>query len=165
LREDLEDFHRWCSDYEALVPFQPWREERLSLVKLEKEFQEDGFISEKRIRFIIERRDGAKIGFVGAETWSLLAGSMDIGCVIGEPGERGKGYGTEATQLLTDYLFTTRPIVRVEAWTWAENIASARALEKCGFRQEGISRKCVFFNGAYRDMAIYSILREEWEGR
>lgn len=104
-REDLEDFHRWCSDYEALVPFQPWREERISLVKLEKEFQEDGFIC------------------------------------------------------------TTRPIVRVEAWTWAENAASARALEKCGFRREGVSRRCVFFNGAYRDMAIYSILREEWEGR
>jgi RimJ/RimL family protein N-acetyltransferase len=90
---------------------------------------------------------------------------MDIGCVIGKPEERGKGYGTEATQLLTDYLFTTRPIVRVEAWTWAENAASARALEKCGFRREGVSRRCVFFNGAYRDMAIYSILREEWEGR
>jgi ribosomal-protein-alanine N-acetyltransferase len=161
-REDLEDYHRWCSDYEALGPFQPWREERLSFVKLEKEFQDDGFISEKRLRFIVETRAGKKIGFVGAEAWAPAV-SADVGCIIGEPSERGKGCGSEATSLLVNYLFATRPIVRLEAWTWTENAASNRALAKSGFRREGISRKCVFFAGEYRDMAIYSILREEWE--
>jgi RimJ/RimL family protein N-acetyltransferase len=36
-------------------------------------------------------------------------------------------------------------------------------LEKTGFKKEGLIRKAAFIRGDWRDLFIYSILREEWK--
>ncbi len=38
-----------------------------------------------------------------------------------------------------------------------------KVLEKTGFKKEGIVRKSLFARGEWRDMFLYSILREEWK--
>ena len=63
---------------------------------------------------------------------------------------------------MVDYLFLSKDIVRIQAPTETRNIASQRALEKAGFSKEGIMRKSLYVRGEYRDMYLYSILREEW---
>ena len=110
------------------------------------------------IFFIIEKKDGAKIGHING--W-MRGRMMEIGFAV-VPGERRKGYGTEAIQLIVDHLFLTKDIVRIQAPTETRNIASQRALEKAGFLKEGIMRKSWYARGEYRDMYLYSILREEW---
>jgi len=110
------------------------------------------------IFFIIEKKDGAKIGHING--W--MQGRMtEIGFAL-VPSERRKGYGTEAIQLIVDHLFLTKEIVRIQAPTETRNIASQIALEKAGFSKEGIMRKSWYARGEYRDMYLYSILREEW---
>jgi RimJ/RimL family protein N-acetyltransferase len=64
---------------------------------------------------------------------------------------------------MTDYLFLSKEIVRIEAETNPENIASKRVLEKAGFTKEGLIRKSVFIRGEWRDGILYSILREDWK--
>jgi RimJ/RimL family protein N-acetyltransferase len=76
---------------------------------------------------------------------------MEIGYEI-IPSERGKGYGTEATQLKVDYLFLSKDIGRIQAITDIRNIASARAI-----------RKSVFVKGKWVNAYLFSILREEWK--
>jgi RimJ/RimL family protein N-acetyltransferase len=66
-------------------------------------------------------------------------------------------------QIIVDYLFLHMDIVRVQAETHPDNIASRRVLEKAGFRAEGIIRKSFFSRGVYRDTSMHSILREEWK--
>lgn len=56
------------------------------------------------------------------------------------PEHRGKGYGTAAQQALVDYLFATTAVHRVQATTEAANLAEQRALEKVGFRRDGVMR-------------------------
>jgi RimJ/RimL family protein N-acetyltransferase len=63
-----------------------------------------------------------------------------------------------------DYLFLSKPIVRIQAHTNVRNMASQRVLEKAGFRKEGIVRKRIFIRGKWRDEFLYSVLREEWKG-
>ena len=110
------------------------------------------------IFFIIEKKDGTKIGHING--W--MQGRMtEIGFAL-VPSERRKGYGTEAIQLIVDHLFLTKEIVRIQAPTETRNISSQRALEKAGFSKEGIMRKSWYARGEYRDMYLYSILREEW---
>jgi RimJ/RimL family protein N-acetyltransferase len=87
---------------------------------------------------------------------------LEIGYSI-IPDERGKGYCTEAVQIMVDYLFLSRNIVRVEAHTSIRNRASQRVLEKSGFKKEGTLRKAYFVRGEWVDSCIYSILREEWK--
>jgi RimJ/RimL family protein N-acetyltransferase len=80
------------------------------------------------------------------------------------PEHRGKGVGTAAHRALARYLFAKTPAVRVEAGTEIGNIAERRALERAGFVHEGTLRQAVLREGAWRDIAVYSILRSEAEG-
>ena len=58
----------------------------------------------------------------------------------------GKGYTTEAVQLLVDYLFGAKKPNRIQLVIVPENAASRRIAEKCGFTLEGTARGA-FFNG------------------
>ena len=112
-------------------------------------------------RFIIERKDGTKIGYV--RHWFVQPiRLMEIGYFI-IPSERGKGCGAEAVQIMVDYLFLSRDISRIQAITNVENKASQRVLEKVGFKREGTIRKSAFVRGQWANAYLYSILREEWK--
>lgn len=52
----------------------------------------------------------------------------------------GKGYATEATQLLMNHAFKTLGVTDLVAYTDEANGASNRVLEKCGFQRAGKER-------------------------
>jgi RimJ/RimL family protein N-acetyltransferase len=62
--------------------------------------------------------------------------TVEIGYGIA-PGYRGKGYATEAAMALVDRAFETGLANTVRAHTLPERNASARILEKCGFKLLG----------------------------
>jgi RimJ/RimL family protein N-acetyltransferase len=96
---------------------------------------------------IIEKKDGKKIGWAAHYVSSPNFSWMEIGCAL-IPSERGKGYGTEAVQVMVDYLFLTREnLVRIQAVTNTKNAAFQRVLEKIGFKREGMLRKALFVKG------------------
>jgi RimJ/RimL family protein N-acetyltransferase len=109
--------------------------------------------------FFIEKKDGTKIGFIAH---FLSAGETEIGYNI-VPNERNRGFAGEAIQIMVDYLFLSRDMVRIQAKADTENAPSWKALEKAGFKREGILRKTCHCRGEWRDDCIYSILREEWK--
>jgi RimJ/RimL family protein N-acetyltransferase len=111
--------------------------------------------------FIIQKKDGTRIGLAYHRIYQPY-GVMGIGCFL-VPSERGKGYGTEATQLLIDYLFLSRDIVRIQATTNVSNKTARRTLEKAGFKTEGTCRKLKLVRGVWNDFYLLSILREEWK--
>jgi RimJ/RimL family protein N-acetyltransferase len=78
--------------------------------------------------------------------------------------ERGKGYGTEATKLMVDYLFLSKNIVRIQTTTNARNKPAQKTLKKIGFQIEGTIRKCQLVRGVWNDFYLLSILRDEWKG-
>ena len=111
--------------------------------------------------FIVQKKDGTKIGLMNHRLVLPNCG-IEISYEL-IPEERGKGYGTEAVQLMVDYLFLSKDIVRIQATIDVRNKVSQRLLEKTGFQREGTMRKCLFNNGELRDYHLYSILREEWK--
>ncbi|MGA2309032.1 MAG: GNAT family protein [Candidatus Bathyarchaeia archaeon] len=113
--------------------------------------------------FIIEKKDGSKIGFV-SHFYVLhpAARQLEIGYIL-VPSERGKGYCTEAVNIMVDYLFLSNNIERIQAQTDVRNVGSQKVLEKAGFKKEGTIRKLFFLRGQLRDACLYSILREEWK--
>jgi len=112
-------------------------------------------------RFVIQKKDGTKIGII----WHMVNQPyrvMEIGCFL-VPSQRGKGYGAEATQLMLDYLFLSKNIGRIQAYTNAKNKTAQRVLEKVSFRVEGTVRKLLLVRGVWTDYYLLSILREEWK--
>jgi RimJ/RimL family protein N-acetyltransferase len=143
-KEDLPLFAEWNNDPAFGGEYEPL--EQSSRIEVEKWY--DSLLSGGK-SFIIEKKDGSKIG-------------QTIGYRV-LPNERNKGHCTEAVKIMTDYLFFSKEIVRIEAETNPENIASNRVLEKAGFTKEGLIRKSVFIRGEWRDGIVYSILRENWK--
>jgi RimJ/RimL family protein N-acetyltransferase len=113
--------------------------------------------------FTIEKKDGTKIGCIfHFNVLRPMGKLLEIGYAL-IPSERGKGYCTEATQLMVDYLFLSKETPCIQAFTLVKNVASQRVLEKVGFRKEGITRKRSYVRGEWEDLVIFSILREEWK--
>lgn len=75
--------------------------------------------------------------------------------------QNGKGYTTEAVQLLVDYAFSELNLHRIEAGVMPYNVASIRVLEKAGFHKEGIARKNVNINGRWEDHQVLAILNPD----
>ena len=80
----------------------------------------------------------------------------------------GRGYTTEAVQLLVDYLFGAKKQHRIQLVIVPENAASQRIAEKCGFTLEGTARGAFFNDGRNQDVLIYALLRDDprpWHAR
>jgi [ribosomal protein S5]-alanine N-acetyltransferase len=74
-----------------------------------------------------------------------------------------RGYATEALRLVLRFAFADAGLHRVQAGVLPENTASARVLEKAGFRREGISLRYLNIFGEWRDHLMYAITVEEWD--
>ena len=70
----------------------------------------------------------------------------------------GKGYTTEALQLVVDFAFRELKLHRIEAGAMPDNIASIRVLEKVGFKKEGIAKENLRINGKWTDHQILAII-------
>ncbi len=78
------------------------------------------------------------------------------------PKHQGKGYATEAVAALLDWL-VARGVRRIAATLDPGNLASARVLERCGFRYTGTARSAALVRGAWEDDARFEILADEWK--
>ena len=152
---DLDWFTEWNNDSDYTGPYEPM--EISSRDAIEKWFSKESSSS----WWVIEDKDGNPVG-------QVITGPdgehQFIGYIV-HPDSRGKGFCTEAVEIMVDYLFLSKNIVRVQAETNPENVSSIRVLEKAGFTFEGVRRKVFFSLGKYNDGALYSILREEWKPR
>ena len=115
----------------------------------------------ERQRFVIEKKDGTRIGTI-AHWLAQPERFLEIGYDVARS-ERGKGYGTEAVQLIVDYLFLSMDVARIQAFTDVRNRVSQRVLEKAGFKREGTLRKAGFVRGHKADAYVYGVIREEWK--
>lgn len=77
----------------------------------------------------------------------------DIGFLIGDSNQWGKGYASEAIALFSDYAFTKLGLAKLTAGSYAENEGSRRALIKAGFHEEG-RRKSQWLVGDVRQDGI-----------
>ncbi|MGW0478904.1 GNAT family N-acetyltransferase [Nonomuraea sp. NPDC003214] len=74
----------------------------------------------------------------------------------------GKGYGTEAIELVLGHAFTRTPLHRVSLWVHTFNERARHVYEKAGFVEEGVLRDALHWDGAWHDSVIMSVLRPEW---
>jgi RimJ/RimL family protein N-acetyltransferase len=85
----------------------------------------------------------------------------DIGYELA-PQHWGKGYATEAARAMLDFGFRELGLHRISSWCIADNVASARVLERLGMKLEGRLRQNERFKGRWWDTLLYAILEDEW---
>jgi [ribosomal protein S5]-alanine N-acetyltransferase len=87
--------------------------------------------------------------------------TAEIGYWLAEP-FWGRGIATDAVRSLVPVAFEQPGIVRLEAGIYADNPASMRVLEKCGFVREAIHKKAVTKNGRLLDEIMYVRFERDW---
>jgi len=158
-KEDLPLIVDWFNNPEVLGEYEPLHQ--FSKSEFEQLFEVDDRHELKS--FVIERKDGTKIGIISHFYVLHPGGSRLEIAYFTVPNERGKGYCSEAIKIMEDYLFLSKDTMRIQAVTDVRNLPSQRVLEKAGFKREGTMRRWGFSRGELRDKHLYSILREEWK--
>ena len=94
---------------------------------------------------------------------NVVRGAFDSASVGYWVDERvaGRGVVPTALALVVDHCFRSVGLHRVEANVRPENAPSLRVVRKLGFREEGLHRRFLFIDGAWRDHLCFSLLREE----
>ena len=110
---------------------------------------------------IVLKSSGKMIGTCGFSAISAEHRYAEVGYVL-NPAFRGQGYAGEALSAVLEFAFRRMQLNRVEAKCVDENESSERVMQKVGMQYEGTARSALFIKGRFRDIKIYSILREEY---
>ena len=114
-----------------------------------------------RVSFVIETLDGVPIGNIVLIGVDVAHRRAELGIAIGEKGDWGRGYGTDAIRVVLRFAFEVLKLRRVELITDVDNERGIRAYEKCGFVREGLLRAKRLRYGEPLDMLIMAVLRED----
>ena len=90
-----------------------------------------------------------------------VRGSAALQIRLGAAGERGRGFGTDAVQLLLRHAFDDLRLRRVELSVFAGNAPAIRCYEKAGFSREGLLREAAYIDGKPTDVVVMGILHHE----
>jgi len=123
-------------------------------------------------RLLQQYRDGAGVPFVMEDdgelagqlnVWGIARGSLASATIGYWVSERfaGRGITTTSVALATDVCFDEMRLHRMEICIRPENQASLRVVEKLGFRYEGLRRRFIHINGAWRDHFAFALVAEE----
>src|SRR5512139_123541 len=110
---------------------------------------------------IMLKASGQLIGDCGIRRVAAGAHEADIGYELAAD-QWGHGYATEAARAIVRFGFAELNVHRIWAWCIADNVASARVLERLGLKLEGRLRDKEFFKGRWWDTLMYGILENEW---
>jgi RimJ/RimL family protein N-acetyltransferase len=105
--------------------------------------------------------DGRLIGNCGIRRKDSNEFEADIGYEL-NPEHWGHGYATEAARAMVAFGFDELRLHRVSATGIADNVGSARVLEKAGLRREGVLRENEYFRGRWWDTFVYGVIEDEW---
>ena len=111
--------------------------------------------------FAIRDRTGRLVGTCQLVNRHPVHLSAELQIRIGDPQDRGKGYGTSAVRQLLDFAFRDWNLHRVQLYVLEGNQAALGAYKKCGFKEEGVLRLAAHIDGAYRNLIVMGVLRDD----
>ena len=156
LERELLDNRGWLRKWEATNPNGPLSFDTRASIRSLHNNARAGF----GLPFVIEV-DGVLAGQlnVSSITYGSL-GSATIGYWVSEK-FAGRGATPTAVALATDYCFFSTGLHRMEICIRPENEPSLRVVEKLGFRYEGLRRRYIHINGAWRDHFCFALVVDE----
>jgi RimJ/RimL family protein N-acetyltransferase len=161
----VDRFYRWGrdSEYWRLLnadPVMPYTRAQI------KEFVDKELVGDNPNMFFFMIRsldDDRVIGEVGLDGVDWVHGDTFVGISIGEKDLWGRGYGTDAMQIILRYAFTELNLERVTLTVFEYNPRAIRSYQKAGFKVEGSLKKMLLRGGRRWDEIFMGVLRREWE--
>ncbi len=160
-KEDAGTLSEWFNNREFSGDFQHFPIQ-VPKAHLEMRIANHSLYGAEWVDFIASNEEAKSIGWMAHYTAAPNFGWLELGIAIA-PEYRNRGYASEAISIMTDYLFLSREVNRIQAVADEGNAASIHAFEKSGFVREGVLRKSLWGkDGGWGDGVMLGILREDW---
>lgn len=114
---------------------------------------------------IVDKESKQSVGHIALVRPDWVSRMMTFYIVLLDKSVWGKGFGSEATQLMVDYGFNMLNLNRIQLHVNAENEPAKAVYKKVGFKHEGTLRQAMYKNNKYFDFWLMSILNEEYFGK
>jgi len=114
------------------------------------------------LEFLIDHREHGPIGVTGLSELSARDRRATVGSWFGKE-YWGSGANLESKALIAGLAFGTLGLERLTAWANTRNGRSQAALERVGFRREGVLVGWHRHGDAVHDVVVFGLLRAGWE--
>jgi RimJ/RimL family protein N-acetyltransferase len=153
---DFASLFAWADDLDAARMNEPYRP---AVWKAQEEFWFHKGNDPTRVHFAIREIGAAPIiGY--AQIWNIdpVHRSAVIGLRIGDPVNRGQGFGSDALRLVVTYCWKHLNLTRIVLVVFATNERAIRLYAAHGFVTEGVLRQAVFIDGEWVDVVLMGLL-------
>ncbi len=156
---DVDDMMRWALDVELSI-LSGWSGLR-SMARMRDRFEQRIKEPPEDLIMMAIEVDGKSIGSIDLHhvDWEQQRGEVGIAL---DKAYWGMGYGKDAVITFLQYVFLVKNMRKVMAECYDFNRASKSLFTSVGFTQEGLLRSHEFTTGAYRDMYVFGMLRDEF---
>ncbi len=111
---------------------------------------------------LLDKESQKVLGWCGYHTWFLQHQRAEIGYVMNDDAQKGKGYMKEALLPVLKFGFEEMNLHRIEALIAPANTPSLKLVERVGFVKEGLLREHYKKNNKIEDSLIFSLLRSDY---
>lgn len=109
----------------------------------------------KQLRLVICTQDNEAIGLIDLFDFDPKNRRAGVGIVISDEGNRNRGVGTEALEILCKYAFKTLNLRQLYANILEGNERSLYLFKKLGFELVGTKRDWIFNEGIFKNELLF----------
>lgn len=116
----------------------------------------------KQYRFVICNAQNIPVGMIDLFDFDPQHKRVGIGILLLKQ-YQGKGYGSEALEMVIDYAFLYLNVHQVFANITAENEKSIKLFEKFNFKKIGVKKDWIYANNSFKDEIQYQLIKTPYE--
>jgi len=155
---DLDTIHKWENDSSiwhlsnTIAPFSK------NIIKQFIDNSHLDIFQSKQLRLMIEKHDGETVGTIDLFDYDPLHKRAGLGILIADKKNRGKGYASDALDVLIKYCFTVLQFHQLYCNITSDNNESINLFAKKGFQLVGTKKEWLLFSDGAKDESLYQIL-------
>ena len=117
--------------------------------------------SVKQLRLVITlASNNRSIGFVDLFDFDPKHLRVGLGIVIFEEADRGKGFASQAIEMICRYAFTHLNMHQLYANITGDNTRSIELFKKVGFLRSGIKKDWIYSEGKFKDEHLFQLTKD-----
>ena len=136
----------------------------VSLNRIQRDIErwlDDERVNDRPAAFLIETIEGDPVGFAIFTETRRQDRAVELSMLIGAPDQWGQGLGSDALGALVDACFAQWGVHRISARCEQGNERAQQWLRRAGFQREGTLREASFFDNAFHDQVLFSLLASD----
>lgn len=115
----------------------------------------------KQLRLCICDLEEKVVGLIDLFDFDPKNMRVGMGIIIKDEKNRNQGMGSEAIELLSDYVFSVLGLRQVYANVLEENKASTHLFAKMGFKEVGVKKDWIRTGGEFKNEILYQKIKEQ----